>query len=212
MRTLSFHVRAAALGVAAALFLALPVLAQTAPTLQQRPAILVLNQERLLQQTQFGLRIQAELEVASTRLAAENRRIETQLTEEELDLTQRRATLPAAEFRALADEFDTRVTGIRAAQAAKGRDLQAQADAAQQRFFEETLPVLLEIVQSRGAAVLLDSRSVLLSAGSVDITDAAIAAIDETLGNGGEAPLIALPGLSEAEAPTDAPTDAPTPP
>lgn len=195
MRSRSPILRAAALWVAALLFIPVPAVAQ-AP-LQQRPSILVLNQERMLSQTLFGQRIQAELETASTLLAAENRRIEQQLTEEELDLTRRRPTLSPEDFRVLADEFDMRVTGIRAAQAAKGRDLQGQFDAAQQRFFEETLPVLLEIVQARGAAVLLDSRSVLLSAGSVDITDAAIMAIDQSLGDGGEAPLIFLPGLTD---------------
>lgn len=195
MRHFLTILRAAALGVAALLLPVTPVVAQS--TLQTRPAILVLNQERLLSQTLFGQRIQTELETASAALAAENRRIEAQLTEEELDLTRRRPLLSPEEFRVLADEFDTRVTAIRADQSAKGRDLQSQSDAAQQRFFEETLPVLLEIVQSRGAAVLLDSRSVLLSAGSIDITDAAIAAIDEGLGNGGEAPLISLPGLTD---------------
>ena len=199
MRSRVPYLRAAALWVAALLFAAAPALAQTPA--QQRPAILVLNQERLLSQTLFGQRIQAELEAASALLSAENRRIESQLTEEELDLTQRRPTLAPEEFRLLADEFDTRVTGIRAAQAAKGRDLQNQFEAAQQRFFEETLPALLEIVQERGASVMLDSRSVLLSAGSVDITDAAIAAIDERLGKGGEAPLISLPGLTDAAPP-----------
>lgn len=171
-----------------------PVQAQTnAP---QAAAILVLNQDRLLTQTEFGQRIQIELDATSQALAAENRQIEAQLTEEELELTERRPTMSPEDFRTLADEFDTRVVAIRAAQDAKTRDLQAQAEAAQQRFFEETLPILLEIVQARGAAVLLDSRTVLLSAGSVDITDAAIVAIDEALGQGGDAPLISLPGLA----------------
>lgn len=188
---------AAALGLAA---LAFSAPAGTAQTLTP-PAgsILVLNQDRLLTQTEFGQRIQQELDAASRALAAENRQIESQLTEEELDLTERRPLMAPEDFRVLADEFDTRVVEIRAAQDAKGRDIQAQSEAAQQRFFEETFPVLLEIVQARGAAVLLDSRTVLLSAGSVDITDAAIVAIDEALGDGGDEPLIFLPGVTQAE-------------
>lgn len=163
--------------------------------------ILVLNQDRLLSQTRFGQRIQAELEAASSALSAENRRIEADLTEEELALTGLRPTTPAEEFRALADEFDTRVRAIRAAQDAKARDLQGQAEAAQQRFFEEIVPVLLELVQAREASVLLDSRTVLLSAGGIDVTDAAIAAIDAVLGDGGPAPIIALPGVGGGGAP-----------
>ena len=68
------------------------------------------------------------------------------------------------------DEFDARVEEIRAAQEAKARDLTEQAEAAQARFFERAAPILLGIVRDRGAAVLMDSRAVLLSAERVDIT------------------------------------------
>mmetsp|Transcript_5347 Transcript_5347/g.9484 ORF Transcript_5347/g.9484 Transcript_5347/m.9484 type:complete len:199 (+) Transcript_5347:747-1343(+) len=197
MGSLSTLLRAAALGVAALVVQTGGAMAQ--PVASPEVAILVLNQDRLLNQTDFGQRIQTELEAASQALAAENRRIEAQLTEEELDLTERRPSMTPADFRTLANEFDARVVAIRAAQDAKGRDLQAQSEAAQQRFFEETFPVLLEIIEARGASVLLDSRTVLLSAGSVDITDAAIAAINEALGDGGEEPLIAVPGVAPLE-------------
>ena len=183
--------RAAALGLAALLFAA-PLAAQTGVP---RDAVLVLNQDRLLSQTAYGARIQTELEAASRALAAENRRIEEQLTTEELELTELRRTLPADEFRELADEFDARVSEIRLAQDAKTRDLQAQAELARQRFFEASVPILLELVEERGAAVLMDSRTVLLSAGEVDITEAAIARIDARLGEGGDEPLIVIPGL-----------------
>lgn len=192
MGRLANGLRAAAFGLAA-LVCADSAAAQTAVP---RSDVLVLNQERLLSQTEYGARIQEELEIASRALAAENRRIEEQLTSEELELTELRQTLPADEFRVLADEFDARVTGIRQAQDAKARDLQAQADLARQGFFEDTVPILLDLVEDRGAAVLLDSRTVFLSAGEIDITDAAIALIDERLGNGGEGPLISVPGLS----------------
>lgn len=177
---------AAAFGLAALAFAAPDATAQGAPVSGD---ILVLNQDRLLSQTQYGQRIQRELEAASTALAAQNREIETQLTAEELELTELRETLATEDFRAMADEFDERVSGIRAAQDAKTRDLQAQADAVRQRFFEEIVPILLELVEAEGAAVLLDSRTVLLSAGSVDVTDRAIAEIDDVLGQGGVAPL-----------------------
>lgn len=183
---------AAAFGLAALACAAPDAAAQTRPAAAD---ILVLNQDRLLNQTEYGQRIQREIEAASSALALQNRSIEAQLTAEELELTDRRAALPADEFRELADEFDNRVSGIRAAQDAKTRDLQAQADTARQRFFEETVPILLELVEARGAAVLLDSRTVLLSAGGVDITDQAILAIDEAIGSGGDAPLISVPGL-----------------
>jgi hypothetical protein len=98
---------------------------------------------------------------ASARLAAENRRIEAALTDEELELTQLRETTEADAFREMADAFDTRVEAIRAAQEAKARNLTEQADSAQAQFFERVAPILLDIVRDRGAAVLMDSRAVL---------------------------------------------------
>ena len=156
-------------------------------------AILVLNQEALLQESAFGLRLQSEIEQARTALAEENQAIDAMLTAEELELTELRATMEPSDFRALADAFDARVTEIRSAQDAKTRDLQAQVGQAQQIFFEASVPVLLELVQDMDAAVLLDSRTVLLAAEGVDVTEMAIAAINEALGTGGEAPLISIP-------------------
>lgn len=200
VRRLRQALHAAAFGLAA-LACAAPDAAAQAPT--PSADILVLNQDRLLNQTEYGIRIQAELEAASAALASENRQIEAQLTAEELSLTDLRETLPADEFSVLADEFDARVTEIRSAQDAKTRNLQSQAELARQRFFEASVPILLELVEARGAAVLLDSRTVLLSAGSVDITDIAIAAIDDALGDGGEDPLISVPGLTPLEGATE---------
>jgi len=90
----------------------------------------------------------------------------------------------------LADAFDARVETIRDTQERKARDLTNQAEVARTRFFERAAPILLDIVRARGAAVLMDSRSVLLSAETVDITEDAIDAIDDRLGDGGPDPLI----------------------
>jgi Skp family chaperone for outer membrane proteins len=181
-------------GLAVAICLALPVAAQQDAVTEPEAVagILILNQERLFAQSLYGQRIQRELEDASARLAAENRRIEAELTEEELALTERRATMDADAFREEADAFDARVEAIRGAQEAKARDLTGQADAAQVLFFERVAPVLLDIVRDRNAAVLMDSRAVLLSADRVDVTETAIAAIDERLGEGGPEPIISL--------------------
>ena len=195
---------AAILGFAALIFAPGMAAAQGASGPQ---AILVLNQDRLLSQSLYGQRLQSEVEAASAQRAAENRRIEAQLTAEELELTELRPLTPPDEFRVLADDIDTRVNGIRAAQDARARDLQLQSEAAQLRVFDVTFEILLSIVEARGGSVLLDSRSVLLSAGSVDITEAAIAAIDAEIGNGGDTPLIALPGVTDVDLESPEPSD-----
>lgn len=172
-------------------------------------AVLVLNQERLLSQSLYGQRIQREVEAAGAALAAENRQIEARLTEEELALTERRAEMAPEDFRPIAEEFDNRVNGIRAAQEAKGRALQQQAEAAQQAFFETVFPILVDILRNRGASVLMDNRALLLSADGIDITEDAIALIDERLGEGGDAPLIDLEGAGETDGSDPASASAP---
>lgn len=169
--------------------------------------IVIVNQERLLSQSLYGQRIQREVEAAGAALAAENRRIEGQLTEEELALTERRALMTPEAFRPVAQEFDARVNDIRAAQEAKGRALQQQADAAQQAFFETAFPIFVEILRSRGASVLMDNRAVLLSVDGIDITEEAIALIDARLGEGGPDPLIDLDGTAQPPRPRPDQTD-----
>ncbi len=163
--------------------------------------IVVVNQERLLSQSLYGQRIQREVEAAGAALASENRQIEAQLTQEELGLTERRALMTPEAFRPIAEEFDSRVNDIRAAQETKGRALQQQAEAAQQAFFETAFPILVEILRERGASVLMDNRAVLLTADGIDITDEAIALIDARLGDGGPEPLIDLDGTAQIPRP-----------
>lgn len=147
-------------------------------------SMLTLDQERLFNGSRVAERVAAETERRTAELTAENRRIEEQLVAEELALTEQRPSLPADEFRALADAFDAKVQIIRAEQDAKARELQRLQDEERQNFLRRITPVLAEIVRERGALVVLDRRSVLLSADAIDITDEAIERINATLDEG----------------------------
>ena len=146
--------------------------------------IVTIDADRLFSESLWGKRVSTELESASRTLQAENRRIEAALTAEEKDLTEKRAKLPATEFRKLADDFDQRVTGIRKAQADKVRELQARPDEERAQFLEAARPIIGEVMSSRGAVAILDIRAVFLSVRSVDVTDEIIAALDARLGAG----------------------------
>ena len=91
-------------------------------------------------------------------------------------------------FRAEADAFDEKVVGIRRAQDAKEQELQDGLTAARSNFETAIRPVLGKLMQDREAAVLMARRDVILYFGAIDITDAAIAQIDATLGDGTQAP------------------------
>ena len=117
-------------------------------------------------------------------MAAENRQIEGELTVEERTLTDRRATMTPDEFRAAADAFDAKVTEIRQTQDAKLRAIGRLQETERQRFFAAAFPVIGEVVRSRGAVAVLDSRAIFLAADAIDITDILIERIDTELGAG----------------------------
>lgn len=182
--------RRLAVALAAALFAA-PVVAQqlgsgSAPAAGvPASAVVVLDRDALFTQSLFGKRIASDIEAASVDLATENRQIEADLEAEELELTTLRDTMDPDEFRGVAADFDEKVNGIRQAQDAKSRAITQQTERAQQIFLEQANPVLVRLAQETGALVILDRRIVIASADQVDITDIALARIDEVLGDGG---------------------------
>ncbi|MEI4470286.1 OmpH family outer membrane protein [Frigidibacter sp. MR17.24] len=146
--------------------------------------LLILDEERLFTQSRWGRRVQAEFDADAADLQAENRRLESDLATEERSLADRRPTMPADSFRAAADSFDERVVGIRQAQEAKARALTSRRDAERRAFFSAAVPALRDLLRQRGAAAIVDARVVLLSLNSLDVTDAAVQAVDARLGDG----------------------------
>ncbi|WP_241434513.1 OmpH family outer membrane protein [Sulfitobacter noctilucae] len=146
--------------------------------------ILTIDSERLFLESSFGQRVAKEVEAKGAELAAENRQIEADLEAEERALTDVRATMVAEEFRVLANDFDEKVQRIRSAQAAKGRALNELLDQEREVFLNAAAPVLERLMRDADAAVILERRSVFLSDTGIEITDDAIALLNETLGSG----------------------------
>lgn len=160
-----------------------PAIAQDGASQMASP-VLVVDMDRLFRQSAFGRKAAADLVAQSEALAAENRKIEADLTREEQSLTERRPNMKVADFRAEAEAFDQKVQDIRTAQDAKERALQENLSNRQDEFRAAVQPLLIKVMQSKGASVLLDNRMVALAAVSVNITDDMIVAIDEKLGDG----------------------------
>ena len=159
--------------LAVLLVLSGPLCAQNT-TIEVQPPILVIDQDRLFSETRLGTTSLGDIEGAAAKLKVENQAIEEELIREERALTEQRAILAPAEFRVLADAFDTRVQRIRGEQDEKARALTRAQEEARSNFFQDVAGVISEIVRERGALVVLDRRDVFLSAESIDITDEAI--------------------------------------
>src|SRR5512146_784429 len=76
---------------------------------QVRSPVLTIDPERLYAESLFGQRVADQVRADAEALDRENQRIEEALTEEERSLTLRRPTMPIDEFRAAAEDFDSRV-------------------------------------------------------------------------------------------------------
>lgn len=160
-----------------AVLLSTPAAAQDA-SLELPPPVLTIDQDRLFAETRQGASRSEEVEDRARALAEENQQIEAELTAEERDLTDRRSTLPADEFRALAQAFDEKVQRIRVEQDEKARAINRARDTARQAFLTDIGDIISMIVRERGALIVLDRRDVFLSADSIDITDEAISRIN----------------------------------
>lgn len=179
------------------LFWFAPAFAQELTFGEVATPVLVVDSERIYAESKIGARITKSLEARLEDLVAENRRIEAELTTEEQDLTEKREQLAPDAFRELADGFDAKVQRIRAEQDTKQRELQRLRDEERQGFLDAVAPILSGIARERGALLILERRTVLLSAEGIDITDEAIARIDRALSD------FEARGLQDGKATTD---------
>ena len=151
-----------------------------------RSVILTLETDRMFEASDFGIRVAAEIEAEGIELAAENRKIEAELIEEESQLTNLRASTDATAFTKLAEAFDEKVQTLRQQQNAKARALGTKSEETRQTFLNAAQPILLQIMQDANAAIIIERRNTIISLDAVDITDVAIDRIHDTLGDGSE--------------------------
>ncbi|WP_299359387.1 OmpH family outer membrane protein [uncultured Paracoccus sp.] len=156
-------------------------------------AIVTVDQEVMYRQSAWGRRAEATVADRLRAVVEENDRLFAQLSAEEAALTEDRRTLPPDEFRARAAAFDERVTAMRRQREAASQQVAALAEAERAAFFAAAIPVIGALMRERGALLVLDPRTVLMSAESIDMTEATIARLDDQIGDG--AGRVALPPL-----------------
>lgn len=146
------------------------------------------DEERLFRDSRFGQRVQAEIDAASRALEDENAALLAELTAREEELTGLRETLSPEEFRAQAEAFDQRADTIRQDQAQKLARFSQFEESERRRFFARTGAILQQVLQEEGAQILIAARAVIIGIPEMDMTGAAIEAIDDALGDGGAPP------------------------
>lgn len=188
--------------------------AEAEPLAPGRPVpLLTLDQDRMFRESAWGAAAVHAAEAAALALSAENRGIERELEQEERALTEQRAQMTPQDFAPLARAFDEKVEEFRQSQDAKSRAISRRLDEDRQRFFELAVPVLVELLDDHAAVAIIADDAVILSLTSADVTDEAIALMDQRL----PAPEPGAPAQAPAAgsvpdpAPDEAPPDDPAP-
>jgi Skp family chaperone for outer membrane proteins len=156
--------------------------AQGFPVYREYLPVASLNSDRLFSESLAGKAILDASQEKSAALGEENRRIEADLEEEERDLTEKRKTMPAEEFRKLAEAFDQKVVAIRRTQNAKATALGQELENARREFSNRVRPVLQQLMQERGIVFVLNEQAIALAVSSGNITDEAIRRVDREIG------------------------------
>lgn len=151
------------------------------PVSKQVLPVATINQEKLFSNSLYGKSFNEKLQDDANILSLENRRIEKELSDEEISLTQKRKELPNEDFRKLADIFNKKVENIRRDQSLKSAELNAANTQIRKRFFIQAQPIIVQLMQERGIQFILNEQSIFMSANSGDITQAAVERIDQVL-------------------------------
>ena len=150
-----------------------------APLASQEASILVVDLDRAYEPSLFGKSMRAQFREDNQDVAAENTLLLNALKDEELQLTEDRATLSAEEFAAAAAAFDTKVQEIRSARLEKIRQVDEQFKNLKPLFFSRIEPFFDLVMREFNATVILEKRSVLRSIEGIDITDLLVERVDD---------------------------------
>ena len=148
---------------------------------QAEAPVYVISRSRLLNESE-PTRILREAEQALTaKLQSELDRVKGQLAREEADLARRRDEIPAAEMARLATDFDRRVRLYRSQAKEKAATVQAAFQEARAKLVLTLPPILERLRIEAGAVAILDADQALAIAPNHDLTDRAIALLNENV-------------------------------
>ncbi|MBI1392560.1 MAG: hypothetical protein GC152_07450 [Alphaproteobacteria bacterium] len=181
MRTISFGVGVAAL-VAAGFAGGAAISSAEAQSQGKAPVILIVDRQRLISASKAGQTIpdqaRAVQESVKKELEAEAAKLQG-----DIEKYQKNASLMSEEVRKKTEQDLAMRQQVALPQQAQIMEqaFVAAVQAAESKVLIETRPILKDIVDSRGATVMLDRSAVMYAAPETDITDAVIAQLDKKL-------------------------------
>ena len=160
-------------GVAAALLLAGPAPAQQATT-PPTQAVLIVDHEKALNESAPGRALRALLQERRTAQLQVTAERDKAMEAEETEIARIRDRLSRAEFEERLQEFDQKVRQARRENQEAIQAMQAENDAARRKLVQAMHLILRDILQEKGATVLLNAQTVVMARGDIDVTNEVI--------------------------------------
>ena len=146
------------------------------------PVILVVNMEQLVSQSKAGKTIPAQAEAVQKSVSAELEAEATKL-QKDIENFQKNSELMSDEVKQkTAQELQARAQyGLPQRQQIAEQAFRIALQNAQAKILQESQPILKDIVEKRGATVLLDRAAVMYAAVETDVTQEVITALDKKI-------------------------------
>ena len=144
--------------------------------------ILVVNMEQLVSQSKAGKTIPAQAEAVQKSVSAELEAEATKL-QKDIENFQKNSELMSDEVKQkTAQELQARAQyGLPQRQQIAEQAFRIALQNAQAKILQESQPILKDIVEKRGATVLLDRAAVMYAAVETDVTQEVITALDKKI-------------------------------
>lgn len=143
------------------------------------PPILIVDRERALGESEPAASLGEQERQARSALKKELDKLRADLEAEEAKIAAMREIAPKDVFEARVRAFDIRVRDARRESQEKGEALQARFVAARRDLAAALEPVLQEILDETGAALIVDARTVLAARSGADVTKEVIRRFNE---------------------------------
>lgn len=159
-----------------ALLAAAPVTAQQAgtPANPAGQAVLIVDQDKALNESAPGRVLRALLQERRTIQLQATAERDKAMEAEEIEIARIRDGLTREEFEKRLQEFDQKVRQARRENQEAIQAMQAENDNARRKLVQALHLILRDILQERGATVLLNAQTVVMARGDVDVTNEVI--------------------------------------
>ncbi|MEZ5895939.1 MAG: OmpH family outer membrane protein [Parvularculaceae bacterium] len=162
-------------------FVALTPSPASAQQSQKTPVILILNQSQVLAQSKAGQSMAPQLESLQEQANKDLNAEVEKIVKESEDLQKQKGLMAEDVWTQKAQQLAVKQNNLPVLREVKVRELSIAEQQAINNINEVMLPILKEIVENRGATVLLERSAVMYASTDTDITQQVISELDKKL-------------------------------